>query len=332
MLYIQCICCRSTAHAVYMYALYIVHLVVQCICSVLTGCRIQLPYGGDDVTRLFIQLLQRNAFPYKIDLRRIHDWQLADTLKVRYCTSFVGSATVQLLDFVHTSSTGTHRYRFKAYDEPVLATMVNYACVLSTRSCIFRPTFFPPSSTPYILHNVCRSHVTSLTETLTKTPHMHSSQRPRPRLRTPPVQTRDTLTLCLLMMQLYRASCVPVNMRLQTTVSRRCVQAFFSLVADTLFPGLFMFSRTVFGPASQQRHRSASSHRHVTPTRRCLHGKARVSSASSRLHVTFGSSSATGTSSVCAVSNTARWGTFGTDSAMASSWSRAIHCRSRDCE
>lgn len=88
--------------------------------------RIQLPYGGDDVTRLFIQLLQRNAFPYKIDLRRIHDWQLADTLKVRYCTSFVGSATVQLLDFVHTSSTGTHRYRFKAYDEPVLATMAYF--------------------------------------------------------------------------------------------------------------------------------------------------------------------------------------------------------------
>ncbi|KAG4301549.1 hypothetical protein PCANB_001726 [Pneumocystis canis] len=86
--------------------------------------RIQLPYGGDDVTRFFMRLLQRSKFPYKeIDLRRVHDWQLAENLKIQHCTANESNATVQLLHFFQNSITGTQRYQFKVYDEPVLAAM-----------------------------------------------------------------------------------------------------------------------------------------------------------------------------------------------------------------
>ncbi|KAG5440584.1 hypothetical protein PCK2_000409 [Pneumocystis canis] len=86
--------------------------------------RIQLPYGGDDVTRFFIQLLQRSQFPYKeIDLKRVYDWQLAENLKIQHCTANESNATVQLLHFFKNSMTGTQRYQFKVYDEPVLAAM-----------------------------------------------------------------------------------------------------------------------------------------------------------------------------------------------------------------
>ncbi|KAG5513213.1 hypothetical protein PMAC_001583 [Pneumocystis sp. 'macacae'] len=80
--------------------------------------RLLLPYGGDDVTRLLARLLRRNAFPCPIDLHRTPDWLLADTLKLRYCSANEASATLQLLDCLHASPAGLHRYRFKAYDEP----------------------------------------------------------------------------------------------------------------------------------------------------------------------------------------------------------------------
>ena len=46
-----------------------------------------LKYGGDDITLLFMALLIHNAFPYsEIDLNLAYDWQLAQELKERFCT------------------------------------------------------------------------------------------------------------------------------------------------------------------------------------------------------------------------------------------------------
>jgi len=48
---------------------------------------LNLKYGGDDITKLFMALLIHNSFPYsEIDLTRIYDWQLAQELKERFCT------------------------------------------------------------------------------------------------------------------------------------------------------------------------------------------------------------------------------------------------------
>ncbi|EMR10621.1 hypothetical protein PNEG_01324 [Pneumocystis murina B123] len=85
--------------------------------------RLQLCYGGEDVTRFFVRLLLRNHFPYAIDLRKIQDWRLADTLKIRHCTANENNTAIQLLHFFHGEPGNTKRFQFKVYDEPVLAAM-----------------------------------------------------------------------------------------------------------------------------------------------------------------------------------------------------------------
>ncbi|KTW25633.1 hypothetical protein T552_03493 [Pneumocystis carinii B80] len=85
--------------------------------------RVQLCYGGEDVTRFFVRLLLRNHFPYAIDLRKVQDWHLADTLKIRHCTANESNTSIQLLHFFHGEPGNTKRFQFKVYDEPVLATM-----------------------------------------------------------------------------------------------------------------------------------------------------------------------------------------------------------------
>ncbi|QSL65336.1 hypothetical protein MERGE_002646 [Pneumocystis wakefieldiae] len=85
--------------------------------------RLQLCYGGEDVTRFFVRLLLRNYFPYAIDLRKTQDWRLADALKIRHCTANENNAAIQLLHFFHGEPGNTKRFQFKVYDEPILATM-----------------------------------------------------------------------------------------------------------------------------------------------------------------------------------------------------------------
>lgn len=85
--------------------------------------RLQLDYGGDDVTRFLTRLLLRNHFPYSINLSQIHDWRLADTLKIRHCTTNESNATIQLLHFFHGEPGKMKRFQFKVYDEFVLAAM-----------------------------------------------------------------------------------------------------------------------------------------------------------------------------------------------------------------
>jgi actin-related protein 8 len=49
--------------------------------------RLQLNYGGDDVTTALAALLQRSSFPYKdLDLTKPQDWLMMDNLKIKICT------------------------------------------------------------------------------------------------------------------------------------------------------------------------------------------------------------------------------------------------------
>jgi actin-related protein 8 len=49
--------------------------------------RINLAYGGDDVTTFLLQNLLRVDFPCQdVDLTRSHDWQMIETLKESICT------------------------------------------------------------------------------------------------------------------------------------------------------------------------------------------------------------------------------------------------------
>lgn len=88
--------------------------------------RINLKYGGYDVTEAFIKMLLYHHFPYAdINLRRRYDFLLAEELKQRFCTVREMDVTVQLQEFyLRAPSLDTQKYSFKTYDEVILAPMV----------------------------------------------------------------------------------------------------------------------------------------------------------------------------------------------------------------
>lgn len=87
--------------------------------------RVNLKYGGADVTDTFIKMMLYDHFPYSdINLQRRYDFLLAEDLKKNICTMNEASVSVQLYDFhLRVAGQNTRKYTFKAYDEPHLAPM-----------------------------------------------------------------------------------------------------------------------------------------------------------------------------------------------------------------
>ncbi|KAJ3942460.1 actin-like protein arp8 [Colletotrichum fioriniae] len=90
--------------------------------------RINLKYGGYDVTETFVKMLLYDNFPYQdINLRRRHDFLLAEELKMKHCTMAQADISVQLYQFhLRAPNQPTHKYQFKTYDEVILAPMGFY--------------------------------------------------------------------------------------------------------------------------------------------------------------------------------------------------------------
>ncbi|TPX17342.1 uncharacterized protein E0L32_012197 [Thyridium curvatum] len=87
--------------------------------------RINLKYGGYDVTETFIKMMLYDHFPYQeINLRRRYDFLLAEELKQKHCTMSQAEISVQLYQFhLRAPNKPTHKYQFKTYDEVILAPM-----------------------------------------------------------------------------------------------------------------------------------------------------------------------------------------------------------------
>lgn len=88
--------------------------------------RMNLKYGGADVTSTLMKMLLYDYFPYdEINLKRRYDWLLAEELKKKICTMSEPEITVQLFDF-HLRAFGqdTRKYSFKTYEEVILAQLV----------------------------------------------------------------------------------------------------------------------------------------------------------------------------------------------------------------
>lgn len=87
--------------------------------------RINLKYGGYDVTETFIKMMLYDNFPYQeINLRRRYDFLLAEELKIKYCTLSQANISVQNFDFyVRAPNQDTFKYQFKFYDEVILSPM-----------------------------------------------------------------------------------------------------------------------------------------------------------------------------------------------------------------
>lgn len=90
--------------------------------------RINLKYGGYDVTETFIKMMLYDSFPYQeINLRRRYDFLLAEELKIKYCTLSQANISVQNFDFhLRAPNEPTRKYQFKFYDEVILAPMGVY--------------------------------------------------------------------------------------------------------------------------------------------------------------------------------------------------------------
>ncbi len=85
--------------------------------------RINLKFGGADVTETFIRMMLHDHFPYEeINLRRRYDFLLAEELKTKFCTMNEGDISPQLFEFhLRASGQDTRKYTFKTYDEVLLA-------------------------------------------------------------------------------------------------------------------------------------------------------------------------------------------------------------------
>jgi actin-related protein 8 len=92
---------------------------------ILDNSRVNLKYGGQDITETFVKMIIYNHFPYaELNLNRRYDFQLAEELKAKYCTMTEADISVQLYDFhLRAPDQDTRKYTFKIYDEVILAPM-----------------------------------------------------------------------------------------------------------------------------------------------------------------------------------------------------------------
>ena len=87
------------------------------------GSRVNIKYGGADITNVFMKMMLFDHFPYQeINLNRRYDFLLAEEIKTKFCTMNEGEISVQAYSF-HLRAPGqdTRKYEFKTYDEPLLA-------------------------------------------------------------------------------------------------------------------------------------------------------------------------------------------------------------------
>ncbi|KAL8706306.1 MAG: hypothetical protein Q9201_000625 [Fulgogasparrea decipioides] len=85
--------------------------------------RINLKYGGADVTETFVKMMLFDHFPYsEINLNRRYDFLLAEEIKIRFCTLNEADVSPQPADFhIRAPGQNTRKYLFKTYDEILLA-------------------------------------------------------------------------------------------------------------------------------------------------------------------------------------------------------------------
>lgn len=86
--------------------------------------RLKLSLGGDEITRLFSQLLRLHEFPHEFDLKKPMDWELLDELKERCCTvneSEIAPSAAIFEFCVRKPEELTRKFLFKMYEERLIA-------------------------------------------------------------------------------------------------------------------------------------------------------------------------------------------------------------------
>ncbi|KAJ1903735.1 actin-like protein arp8, partial [Coemansia sp. IMI 209127] len=87
--------------------------------------RVNIMYGGDDITRFLYHLFMISRFPYReASLGRMYDWHLLNGLREQYCTMNLSDVNIRLHDFfIRIPNQPTRKLSFKAYDEAYQAPL-----------------------------------------------------------------------------------------------------------------------------------------------------------------------------------------------------------------
>ena len=97
---------------------------------VVAESRIELNYGGHDISHFFQELLHRSAIPYQnLDIdKRIVDLQITEDLKERALTLLPSEMGLNFWDFqVRLPGKPTDAYKFRMYDEVIVAPLLLFA-------------------------------------------------------------------------------------------------------------------------------------------------------------------------------------------------------------
>jgi actin-related protein 8 len=98
--------------------------------------RINMKYGGYDVTETFIRMMLHDRLNYSdLNFMRRHDFLLAEELKEQFTTMSDENIVVQTHSFhVRAAGEDTRKYQFKIYDEGMLAPLVSEQSSRSTHA------------------------------------------------------------------------------------------------------------------------------------------------------------------------------------------------------
>ncbi|KAJ1901028.1 actin-like protein arp8 [Kickxella alabastrina] len=87
--------------------------------------RVNIMYGGDDITRFLFRLFQSSSFPYAdASLACMSDWLMLNYLREKQCTMNLSDVNIRLRDlYVRQPNEHTCKYSFKTYDEAYQAPL-----------------------------------------------------------------------------------------------------------------------------------------------------------------------------------------------------------------
>lgn len=96
--------------------------------------RLKLSIGGDEITRLFAELLRLHEFPHEFDLKKPMDWELLDELKERCCTvneAEIAPSAAIFEFYVRKPEELTKKFLFKMYEERLIAPLALFDSEMS---------------------------------------------------------------------------------------------------------------------------------------------------------------------------------------------------------
>ena len=94
--------------------------------AVIPDSRINLKYGGDDITEYWTRLLLRASFPWPdLDLARSVDRRVLQYAKERWCTLYENEVAMQVGEsIIRNRGEKTRKFSWRVYEEVFLAPMV----------------------------------------------------------------------------------------------------------------------------------------------------------------------------------------------------------------